>query len=94
MPRIHTVPSLVLLPVLAGACMTPSGDTLPQKKGNAVQMKDDALAELYEARPRIKTEVDEAVGYAVFSNKVGGLPESVLNSTQLYKEAWQWWLEE
>jgi peptide/nickel transport system substrate-binding protein len=34
-------------------------------------------------------------GYAVFSNKVKGLPEGeVLSSLEIYRMAWQWWLEE
>ena len=33
-------------------------------------------------------------GYAVFSAKVKGLPESVLDSTSLYRTARLWWLEE
>jgi peptide/nickel transport system substrate-binding protein len=33
-------------------------------------------------------------GYTVFSAKVKGLPDSVLDETNLYRAAWQWWLEE
>ena len=34
-------------------------------------------------------------GYAIFSTKVKGLPEDdVLSSLEIYRQAWQWWLEE
>ena len=44
--------------------------------------------------PVLYLQIDD--WYAIFSNKVKGLPDpaKVLSSTQVYRTAWQWWLEE
>jgi peptide/nickel transport system substrate-binding protein len=51
------------------------------------------IQELFvEEVPVLYIMVDD--GYSVYSKKVGGLPDTILNATYLYREAWQWWLEE
>ena len=51
------------------------------------------IQELFvEEVPVLYIMVDE--GFAPFSAKVGGLPDTVLDGTNLFKEAHQWWLEE
>jgi hypothetical protein len=54
--------------VLASSCLGPSGDTVQEKRASALEMRDKALAIICEKYPDVKKEVDESVGYAVFSN--------------------------
>jgi len=42
--------------------------------------------------PVLYLQIDD--WYALFSVKVKGLPEEAVSTTQIYRTAWQWWLEE
>lgn len=54
--------------VLVSGCMSPSGDTVAQKRQAAQKMRSDTLAQLYEVHPYAKTQINKAVGYGVFSS--------------------------
>ncbi len=58
---------LLSLILLAG-CMSPKGETVAEKRQAAQQMRSDALAQLYEIHPYAEGQIEEAAGYAVFSN--------------------------
>ena len=58
---------LISIALLSG-CISPSGDT-PAEKRQAVQnMRAETLAELYQIHPYAESQIDQAVGYGVFSN--------------------------
>jgi lipid-binding SYLF domain-containing protein len=48
--------------------MSPRGDTIAEKRRAAQQMRSETLAQLYEIHPSAQSRIDNAVGYAVFSN--------------------------
>lgn len=64
-----------LFPVLAAAllslttaCMGPKGSTAQERHASALEMRDKALAVMYEEDPDLKEDVEKSVGYAVLSN--------------------------
>jgi lipid-binding SYLF domain-containing protein len=48
--------------------MSPSGNTVEEKRQAVHQMRSETLAQLYEVHPEAKTRINQAVGYGVFSN--------------------------
>ncbi|MCZ6720435.1 MAG: hypothetical protein O7A65_02710, partial [Proteobacteria bacterium] len=48
--------------------MSPSGDTVEEKRQTAQQMRADTLAKLYEIHPEARNEIASSVGYGIFSN--------------------------
>ncbi len=66
------IPYLILKLVIVGlmftACARPKGETPAQKRDYVQQMKNETLAELYAKKPYAKELVQNAAGYAVFSN--------------------------
>ena len=63
--RLAAVLSAAL--ILAG-CTTAEGDTVADQRQAIQEMKQDALTKLYSLEPKARTQVQQAVGYAVFSN--------------------------
>ncbi len=59
---------IVLAVSFAAGCKTPKGETAQEKRNFALQMKDEALADLYNEQPEAKAHVAQAPVYAVFSN--------------------------
>lgn len=59
------LPTLVLL--LPG-CGGPKGATPVEKRDAVRTMAQETLAKLYEVEPQAKTDLQSAVGYAIFSN--------------------------
>ncbi len=59
--------ALLSVALLTG-CMSPKGDTVDEKRQAAQQMRSETLARLYEIHPYAKGQIEEAAGYAVFSN--------------------------
>lgn len=58
----------IITTLLMAGCATTSGSN-PAEKRQAVQnMKNEVLAELYQAKPAARAEIAAAPGYAVFSN--------------------------
>ena len=63
--------AMVLLAVsvlIAAGCRTPKGESVQEKRSYALQMRNEALTELYAKQPEAKAHVAKAPGYAVFSN--------------------------
>lgn len=58
---------IVSLALLAG-CMSPGGSTVQDKRQSAQQMRSKTLAQLYKIHPFARTQINQAVGYGVFSN--------------------------
>ena len=56
--------------VLAAALSLPASarDRVEEKRDEARRMRDQVLAQLYEAHPGAKARIRDAAGYAVFSN--------------------------
>jgi lipid-binding SYLF domain-containing protein len=50
------------------ACLSPSGSTPEQKRGVIERMRTETLAQLYRQRPTAESVINNAAGYAVFSN--------------------------
>lgn len=64
----HALPALLLGALLSASCLAPSGKTVEEKRASALEMRDKALATLYEDKPSLKEKVENSAGYAVFSN--------------------------
>ncbi len=58
----------ILLITLVTGCMSPKGNTVEEKRQAAQSMRSETLAQLYKVHPYAKTQIDQAVGYGVFSN--------------------------
>ncbi len=61
------IAGLLSIGLLTG-CMSPSGNTVEEKRQAVQSMRSETLAQLYEVHPYVKTQIDQAVGYGVFSN--------------------------
>ena len=59
--------SIVLITLVTG-CMSPKGNTVAEKRQAAQSMRSETLAQLYKVHPYAKTQIDQSVGYGVFSN--------------------------
>jgi lipid-binding SYLF domain-containing protein len=66
--RVITVVLVAGLAIFLGACATAQGTTPDEKRGSVDVMRREALAELYAKKPEAKAQVEQAAGYAVFSN--------------------------
>ena len=64
----YLILSLVIVGLMFTACARPKGDNPQEKRAFVQQMKNDTLAELYANKPYAKQLVQNAAGYAVFSN--------------------------
>src|SRR5690606_21374698 len=58
---------------LAGALLTfmarvASAETVAEKRAAVQEMRTEVLSELYEEKPDVRDQINDAVGYAVFSN--------------------------
>ena len=60
--------NLLLGVFLLTGCMGPSGGSPQEKRQSALEMRERALTALYADRPDLKEKVEQAAGYAVFSN--------------------------
>lgn len=58
---------LFLAAVLSG-CATTGATTANEKRQAILKMKQEVLAELYQAKPEARSKVAKSPGYAVFSN--------------------------
>jgi len=54
--------------VLATASGAAMADKAEKKRQKILKMRQEVLVELFETRPQAKAEIDDAEGYAVFSN--------------------------
>lgn len=66
--RVITVALSAGLAIFLGACATAQGTTPDEKRDSVDVMRREALAELYAKKPEAKAQVEQAAGYAVFSN--------------------------
>jgi lipid-binding SYLF domain-containing protein len=58
----------VAVVVTVTGCSRPQGTTVIEKKTHISTMRNDLLAQLYEAKPEAKAKVADAAGYGTFSN--------------------------
>jgi len=68
--------ALVLLTasfLLQSGCMHARGATAQQKRDYVTDMRDQTLTDLYAENPALRTKVEDAPGYAVFSDLAGGV---------------------
>jgi len=61
---------LVALAVPMTACMTPHGDTVEEKQGSVMAMRDIVLEKAIAENPAIEKSIADAAGYAVFDTVV------------------------
>jgi lipid-binding SYLF domain-containing protein len=61
---------LAIVSVLAfgAACTSPPGASVEDKRSFVRKMRDQTLAQLYDANPGLQAKVENAAGYAVFTN--------------------------
>jgi lipid-binding SYLF domain-containing protein len=62
------LPLVAVVSLAAAGCATPRGATIADKQAFVREMRDQALSDLYASRPDIQRYVEDAAGYAVFSN--------------------------
>jgi lipid-binding SYLF domain-containing protein len=67
MKRISALIFIALLLSISG-CATTAGKSKIEKRRAVVNMKNDALSDLYKIRPDVKSQISRAPGYGVFSN--------------------------
>ena len=60
--------SSLLVAVLVSGCATSGATTVDGKRDAVLSMKREVLDELYQVRPKSRTQIARAPGYAVFSN--------------------------
>ncbi len=61
------IAGLLSIGLLTG-CMSPGGNTVEEKRQAVHQMRSETLAELYQVHPEARAQIEQAVGYGVFSN--------------------------
>ena len=61
------IAGLLSIGLLTG-CMSPGGNTVEEKRQAVQKMRSETLAELYEIHPGAQSQINQAVGYGVFSN--------------------------
>jgi len=59
---------ILILPLLLNSCVTMSGKSPDEKRQTILDMKTQVLNELYKTKPKVKSQIANAPGYAVFSN--------------------------
>ncbi len=67
MNRITTVFCIVFALTLSG-CITTSNKSADEKRQTILTMKNETLSDLYKVKPSVKSQIEHASGYAVFSN--------------------------
>ena len=65
--KLHNVTATLAFAVLLAACASMSPSERAQKQGEIRQAKQTALDKFYKADPKLKDEVANAPGYAVFT---------------------------
>lgn len=60
--------TIIMLGSSLVGCATTKGDTPDEKRAYTDRMSEDALSDLYEQRPDLKSRVESAAGYGTFSN--------------------------
>lgn len=68
MKKFIIIAALLLNTLLLSACVSTSNNSPAQKRAEIQKMSLQVLAKVYKENPRIRTEVNKAAGYAVFSN--------------------------
>lgn len=59
---------IIMLVILTAGCFGPKGFNPDQKRQFVLNMQDDALSQLYRENPHTQKLIQNAAGYAVFSN--------------------------
>jgi len=67
-PRLLVVFFISVSLVLAAGCRSPKGTTPQEKRNYTETVRKEALAELYKEHPEARSQLQNAPGYAVFSN--------------------------
>lgn len=67
MYRRLTLITMALSLILSG-CATTSGKTKDEQRQSILNMKNEVLTDLYKVKPDVKSQIQNAPGYAVFSN--------------------------
>jgi lipid-binding SYLF domain-containing protein len=60
--------SMIVLLIFSAGCIGPKGFKPDQKREFVLNMKDDALSQLYREKPHTQKLIENAAGYGVFSN--------------------------
>lgn len=66
MSRTREFAPAFMLSVLAGCASNP--ETIAERREAVLEMRQEVLAELYESKPDVRSQIAQAEGYAVFSN--------------------------
>ncbi|WP_417450741.1 YSC84-related protein [Kordiimonas sp.] len=65
MTLFRSIATLFLVMIVGGQSLA---DSPAEKREKILMMREEVLSELFDQRPQARAEIDEAVGYAVFSN--------------------------
>lgn len=66
--RLLAVFAVCALTLTAACNRPPEGSSLEERRQYVLHMRDETLAKLYQRRPELRMVVEDAPGYAVFSN--------------------------
>jgi len=59
---------VLIMSVVVTGCATTQGKTPAEKRQSILAMKNDVLTDLYKIKPDVRSQLQKAPGYAVFSN--------------------------
>lgn len=59
---------IIVYSLIAGGCATISGATPSEKRQSILTMKNKVLTDLFKIKPDVRSQINKAPGYAVFSN--------------------------
>jgi len=68
MKSTNNVLTILLAAVLFAGCATIKGNNVAEQRQYVLDMRDEALARLYDEQPVAKEQIKGAAGYGVFSN--------------------------
>jgi lipid-binding SYLF domain-containing protein len=68
MNKIITLLAGMSIVMSLSGCLSPSGDTMVEKKATVQKMSDDSLQEFYAKNPDLKQKISKAAGYAIFKD--------------------------
>lgn len=66
--RMTKLAAIAACTLLLGGCASPKGATPDERRAYVMQMRDEALADLYHEKPEVRDLVAGAAGYGVFRN--------------------------
>jgi lipid-binding SYLF domain-containing protein len=68
MYKLHKFVFILFFASVTAACVTANSKPIPDQRQEVLAMRNEVLGDLYKLRPHVQSMINEAPGYAVFSN--------------------------